>query len=100
MTSKSNSLRRRYAVLAMSITIAASLILLAGCASTEGGPLAMAQKVHSMTPCGMMMGAMMGDGHSGHADAGAHHEVESSIDQKPESSEESHNLQSHPSVFE
>lgn len=53
----------------------AGLLILSGCATTEAGPMAMAREIHSMTPCGMMMDAMMGDGHSDHDSDEIHHEA-------------------------
>jgi len=76
--------------------LAASLIILAGCAGTESGPMATARKIHSMTPCGMMMESMMGNGHSGHSPNEAHNEVESNI----HSPSEEHHLHSQSEALE
>ena len=49
--------------LGVAFIILAGLSILSGCATTETGPMAMAREIHSMTPCAMMMDAMMGGGH-------------------------------------
>lgn len=54
----------------------AGLLIFSGCVTTEAGPMAMAREIHSMTPCGMMMGAMMGDGHGDHNGDEIHHEAQ------------------------
>ena len=67
--------------------LAASLFILEGCASTETGPMSMAHKIHSMTPCGMMMETMMGNGHGNHSGDDVHHQVESYMDSHPDHAE-------------
>lgn len=63
----------------VALIVAATAVILVGCASTEPRALSMAHTIHSMTPCGMMMEAMMGNGHSGHSNNGAHHGGESDM---------------------
>lgn len=53
----------------------AGLSILSGCVTTEAGPMTMAREIHSMTPCGMMMDAMMGNGHSDHGSDETQHEA-------------------------
>lgn len=64
------------------VVLVAGLAIMAGCASTREKTLSTARKVHSMTPCGMMMGAMMEDGHGDHQSQSVHHEDESSVEEK------------------
>jgi hypothetical protein len=79
----------------------AGSIVFSGCASTGDGPLAAAHRIHSMTPCGMMMNAMMGNGHGGSEGDGAYHEVASSIDTQMDSGQvEEHDVSAHATALQ
>jgi hypothetical protein len=57
----------------------------------------MAKQIHSMTPCGMMMDAVMGDGHGGHDGDEAPHEAASQTSPQADAPQlEENNPQSHP----
>jgi hypothetical protein len=64
------------------VVLVTGLAIMGGCASTRADTVSMAKKVHSMTPCGMMMGAMMENGHAGHQPEDMQHEEDSSVDQQ------------------
>ncbi len=66
---------------------AISLIVFAGCASTETKLISMENKIHSMMPCGMMMDAMMGQGHAGHGGNEAPIMANSNMSLKPDQAE-------------
>jgi hypothetical protein len=51
--------RKFVAFLGMAVVLAVAPIILAGCASTGNGAAYAVRELHSMTPCGMMMEAMM-----------------------------------------
>jgi hypothetical protein len=66
-------LRRPAAIAGLSIVLAASFVVLTACASTFSDAAATGREIHSMTPCGMMMDAMMEHGsvgQTGHDEGG------------------------------
>jgi hypothetical protein len=95
---KTKKIHRVAAGMAMALVLVTGLIAFTGCASTDTGPIAMAKQIHSMTPCGMMMDAVMGNGHGGQDGGEAPHEMGSDIDSQPNPTQsDEHHEQSQPS---
>jgi hypothetical protein len=57
-------LRRAAFAVGVVVAIATILVTISGCAGPD--TMSTVRDIHSMTPCGMMMGAMMG-GHGSHS---------------------------------
>lgn len=87
-TDRMKGARRLVASLGVGVVFATAPIILAGCASTGDGAVSAVRELHSMTPCGMMMEAMMGHGQGGHSSSETPTEKEPEMN--PETISDSH----------